>query len=39
MTTVLDEKEIECIEKKVFLTLKEYINKEIKEEVKKILLS
>ena len=38
MTILLDEKEIKCIEKKVFLTLKEDINKEVKEEVKKLLL-
>lgn len=35
---LLDESEIKNIEKRVFLTLKDYISREIKEEIKKFLL-
>jgi len=39
MTIVLDESEVKSIEKRVFLTLKEYIEREIKSELNKILLA
>ncbi len=39
MTIILDDSEIKSIEKKVFLTLESYIKREIKSELRKILLA
>ena len=39
MTILLDETDIKRLEKKVFSTIKEHIDREIKSELKKILLA